>query len=192
MSVVKTYQHTKAIGNARSTVRGAYVPILRDVTGQDVFGQETNPYGPEKANVGVNAIAVDTVQGEGILAMGRLERMSAEIVEKDVRLANKEAYRLYWLPFSWVHPNGDYHGNPQKIGDEVNPSSPVPTDVDFITNGTRVWIVLDANGLTDLEGCSAWEFTVVDSFRNGIADVVEYEAVVYRSEGVNPRVVTLL
>lgn len=192
MSVVKTYQHPKAIGNARSTVRGAYVPILRDVTGQDVFGQVTNPYGPEKANVGANDIAIDVSSGEGLLAMGRLERMSAEDVEKDVHLANKEAYRLYWLPHSWVHAKGDYQGNPQKIGSEINPGAPVPKDVDFVTNGTRVWIVLDANGLNDLEGCSAWEFTVVDSFRNGIADVVEYEAVVYRSEGVTPRAVTLI
>lgn len=192
MSVVKTYQHPKAIGNARSTVRGAMVPILRDVTGQDVFGQVTNPYGPEKANVDANNIAIDPSSGEGLLAMGRLERMSAEDVEKDVRLANKEAYRLYWLPFSWVHAKGDYQGNPQKIGSEVNPGTPVPTDVDFVANGTRVWIVLDSNGPNELEGCQAWEFTVVDSFRNGIADVVEYEAVVCRSEGVTPRLVTMI
>lgn len=190
MNVVKTYQHPKAIGNARNTVRGAYVPILRDVLGQDVVGQETNPYGPEKENVGVSSIAIDVNSGAGVLAMGRLERMSAEDIEKDVRLANKEAYRLYWLPFSWTHTKGDYHGNPQAIGSEINPGAPVPKDVDFITSGTRVWIVLDANSLDDIKGLKAWEFTVVDSFRNGVADVVEYDAVVYRSEGVTPRVVT--
>jgi hypothetical protein len=189
MSVVKTYQHKKAIGNARSTVRGAYVPVLRDVSGQDVFGQVTNPYGPEKATA-TGTLSVDLDSGLGIIAMGRLERMSAEAVEKDVRLSNKEAYRLYWLPFAWDHQGGDYEGNPQKIGTEVNPSS--PQTVDFVLPGSRVWIVLDADGLDDLGGRKAWEFTVVDSFRNGIGDVVEYEATVYRSEAVNPREVAVV
>lgn len=192
MSIIKTYQHKKAIGNARNTVRSAYVPVLRDVTGQDVVGQETNPYGPEKASIDPNSISVDLASGEGVLAMGRLERLKAEDAEGDVRFANKEAYRLYWLPFSWTHANGDYFGNPQKIGSEINPDAPTPTEASFISSGTRVWIVLDANGLEDVEGAQAWEFTVVDSFRNGIADVVEYEATVYRSEGVIPRTVVFL
>lgn len=190
MSVVRVYQHKKAIGNARNTVRGAYIPILRDVSGQDVFGQVTNAYGPEKANT-EQGITVDLSLGDGVLAMGRLERLSAETIEADVRLANREAYRLYWLPFGWTHVEGDYHGNPQAIGSEVNPAAPTPTGVDFLTNGTRVWIVVDANGLEDINGREAWEFTVVDSFRNGVADVVEYEATVFRSEGVTPRVVTV-
>lgn len=188
MSYVKTYQHRKAIGNARSTSRGYMIPILRDVSGQDVYGQNVNDYGPEKVGVG-STISVNLTTGSGVIAMGRLERMSKEDVEKDVRFANKEAYRLYWLPFSWIHANGDYHGNPQELGGEINPAS--PRAVEHIVSGTRIWVVLDANGLTDLDDSTAWEFTVVDSFRNGIADVVEYETTVYRSEGASPRTVIL-
>ncbi|MEQ1761557.1 MAG: hypothetical protein ABL984_00290 [Pyrinomonadaceae bacterium] len=186
---VKTYQHRKAIGNARTTARAFMTPILRDIAGQDVMGQAETPYGPEKATVPAG-ISVNLATGAGILAMGRLERMSADAVEGDVRLSNKEAYRLYWLPFDWSQAEGDYAGNPQKLGPEINSLS--ASSVDFVVSGSRIWIVVDSNGLSDLSGCLAREFVVVDSFRNGVADLVEYEATVYRSEGTVPRAVTLL
>lgn len=187
MSVVKGYQHRKAIGNARSTVRGLMLPVLRDVDGGDDTGQATTDYGPEKVTVG-STIEIDPVTGEGILAVGRLERLSNDAVERDVRLANVEAYTLYWLPYAWTHIEGDYHGNPQKIGDEINPGVTSPS-TDFVTAGSRVWIVLEAESTSDLAGEKAFEFVVVESYRNGVADLVEYEATVYRSEGIAPRTV---
>lgn len=184
----KTYQHRKAIGNARATARGFMVPILRDVTGQDLYGQVENAYGPERV-VPATTITVDLSGGDSIIAMGRLERMSTEAVEGDIRLVHKEAYRLYWLPYAWAHAEGDHHGNPQSIGSELNPADVTPTQTSFLVAGSRVWIVLDVDSLSLINGAKAWEFTVVESFRNGVADLVEYEAVVYRSEGVSPRTV---
>lgn len=189
---VKTYQHAKAIGNARKAARGAMVPILRDVTGEDALGQAETDYGPERVAVAFSTISVNVSGGDNILAIGRLERLSAEAVEGDVRLANKEAYRLYWLPFAWTHAEGDYHGNPQAIGNDINPSASPSQNVDFLVSGMRVWIVLDANSLSSIIGLPAHEFVVVDVFRNGIADVVEYEATVIRSEGTVPRTVAAL
>ena len=188
MSVVKLYQHRKAIGNARKMVRAGMYPILRDTTGQDVVGAAETAYGPER-QARPEQISVDVQNGEGLIAQGRLERLTADAVEGDIRLVNKEAYTLYWLPLSWAQPNGDYQ-NPQLIGDEVNPA--FPTGADFITPGSRIWIVLDADSFEDLTGTKAWEFVVMDSRRLGLGDLTEYEATVIRSEGVPARAVNLI
>lgn len=188
---VKVYQHTKAIGNARKMARAGMFYIFRDATGQDVVGGADTAYGPER-QVLPETIVYDGGSGEGIIAVGRLEMLSADAVEGDVRLVNKEAYTLYWLPFAWAWPNGDYHHNPQSIGSEMVPTSPTPSGADFMPAGSRVWIVLDTDDYDDLSGKLAWEFVVMDSPRLGLSDLVEYQATVIKSEGVLPRTVGLI
>lgn len=188
MSAVKSYQHRKALGNARAAVRTLYVPILRDISGLDIVGGPAQPFGPERQAVPAT-ITYNPLTGAGMIAVGRLEQLSASAIAKSTVLLNREAYRLYWLPFSWIHAAGDYHGNPQRIGPEVNPAA--PRGLDFIQAGIRVWIVLDANASETLAGRLAWEFIVASTSRDGTTDLVEYEATVYRSEGAAPRTVVV-
>jgi len=181
---VRTYQHPKAIGNARQTARGSMHVILRDVVGQDVVGGTDTPYGPERV-AAVATITCNPATGEGILASGHLERYEADAMEGELRVSHKEAYTLYWLPWGW----DDYQGNPQAVGTDINPDE--PQQVDYITAGTRLWIVLDTSDLQDIHGTEAHEFIVSESRRQGPGDVVAFEAVVIRSEGTPPRQVVV-
>lgn len=185
---VKTYQHRKGIGNARSTARAMMLPILRDISGLDTYGQAETTFGPERVSA-VGTLSVNLSTGAGIVAMGRLERLSAEDAGGDVRLMEREAYRLYWLPYEWTHASGDYHGNPQQIGTEINAGT--AQLLSRIVARMRVWIPLDIAGVTNLDDALAHEFEVVTAFAQGIGDVVEYEATIVRVEGAPTRTVNL-
>jgi hypothetical protein len=183
---VKTIQHRKAMGNTRKQNRATYGYIFRTVN-WGVKEVTTTAYGEEKIP-SITQISVDPSTGENILAVGRLERLDSGATEGDIRLVNKEAYTLYWLPF-YASENTDYE-NPRNIGTEINPSNPV--GFDFIQPGMRIWMTTDSFGLQDPDGATADEFVVVSSNRLGGADVAEYEATVVRSEGA-PRIqVTLI
>jgi len=194
---VKTIQHPKAMGNARTAARGFMVPIFRPSVGPDVVtdGSAATDYGPERYAPGA-AHVVDELTLDGIVAFGRLEALGADGASQDVRLTNKEAYRLYWLPASYSGSRTDHSSNPINLGAEINPSA--PQEVERLHANTRVWIVLDSayvpgkSDLSALNGAVATEFVVLDVFNDATGDLVEFGATVVRSEGSTRMVVSII
>lgn len=181
---VKTFQHPKALGNARASVRGYMFPVFRDDV-EDWQGGET-AYGPENSRPG-ETLAADLATGEGIIASGRLERIPPDSALADPRIARKEAYRLYWLPFRYGDTTNDWNvGNPGRLEAGVLP----------LAQGMRIWLPTEATvspvpsyASDSVAGMELTEFQVVGDSSNVMGEAVEYEALVVRADGKPKRTV---
>jgi hypothetical protein len=182
---IKSVQHRKAMGNARTEARAFMLPILRDAVGPDYVGATSNAYGPERVDAAYQ-LTIDKETTQNIIAFGRLEAFSSEQVQGDIRLANKEAYRLYWLPVAYSASETDYSHNPMVLPSEVNPV--FPQAVDMIAAGMRIWIALasgyipGASTAGALDASTVTEFFVVDDYSDSTGDLVEFVATVVRTD----------
>lgn len=182
---IKTFQHGKAVGNARKTARATMVPILRDFIGQDVYGDAETIYGAERTEV-TSTIFADPSTITSVLAYGRLETMSGEEAQSDAMTRHEEPYNLYWLPTNWSDGRNDY-ANPQSLGADLNGN--ISQGVETIIAGMRIWMPINYNDAPgNWEGIEFYEFNVLSASRVGGGDVIEFQCKVNRTEGTQARI----
>lgn len=186
-SGVKTLQHPKAIGNARTQARGFMFPVL--ISDLD-FTETVTAYGVERgpSTDPSSHIPFDPATNYGIIAVGRLERIPTESALKDVRIVQREAYRLYWLPSGYQGSGNDYNrGTPSPLDDQLL-GDPSPT-LGFrkLEPGMRVWISAEAVGgvpkeTNQIDDALMVAFEVIEAPVNVSGEVIEFEAIIAKDE----------
>lgn len=175
---VKTFQHKKAMGNARTQVRGFMFPIFYDAP-----TATATPYGTEPPRPGSSTLTFDRETGAGIIAMGRLERVDPSTLADSVRVSYKEPYRLYWLPYGYEETS-DYAANPPSLTEELG----VDTGLRSIAPGMMLWLATtclispphNPADLANYEGEEAVCFRVMEAPISVLGDVLEHEALICR------------
>ena len=88
--MLKSFQHPKAMGNARRGLRGLMFPVWFVTT----VKAETS-FGPEPGNP---VAALPSLSHSVYTFVGRIEPVPAEEHLADDRIKSREAYRMYYLP----------------------------------------------------------------------------------------------
>lgn len=189
---VKTLQHPKALGNARQVVRGTYHLIYSDVS--DLRPVADTAFGMERNAVGsTGSLAFD---GTYVVGAGRLEPVSEEMKALDSRIADKEAYRLFWLPYAYgLAPDleAQRDGN-QSVTTPIDESNGTGSNVELLP-GVRVWINIKAEASTthpnDEEQVYLDAFIVVENAQPNLGDILEFPALIVRDKTQSPRTLTI-
>lgn len=179
---VKTLQHPKALANARQVVRGTYHLIYSDQLNEDAILDTL--YGPEKNQVGSQY----TLTGDStmVVGAGRLEPVPEEMKALDSRIAEKEAYRLFWLPYNYGGTNAQEASNDgyQAI---TTPLVAGGSRVEMVP-GMRVWINLtttpDQYEPVDGgdNGTALDAFVVVENTQPNLGDILEFQALIVKDK----------
>lgn len=173
MGVVKSFQHPKAMGNARAGVRGLMFPIFWYENQQ---GSVSTPYGLEDVRLGPTATLAT------LFAVGRLSPVSEETALQDERLKEKEAYWLSWLP---LDPATDYSG----IVAAAQQYSPLTlalpageTDPVVVREGQTLFMALRTRSGVIPTNDPLIPLRVISAHENLQAEELEWTALVVRDE----------
>lgn len=191
VGAVKTFQHAKAMGAARTQSRGFMFPIYGGP--EEGLPTQRTDFGYDKVPQN-DTMGIDSGPGVGLLCHGRLELVSTEVSVQDVRIAHKEAYRLFWLPFD---PATDWtNGNPVLAPDTQTQG------MRKLAPKQRIWIATesvvaharsDRQEMRGLQGAETDDgqwltgFDVIEAPFNAAGEIVEYEALIVRVEGARRR-----
>ena len=179
---VKTLQHPKALANARQVVRGTYHLIYSDRLNEDAIIDTL--YGPERNQVGFpNSLIGDSTN---VVGAGRIEPVPEEMKVLDSRIAEKEVYRLFWLPYNYGGNNLSeawFDGNQAITVPLIASGSRIE-----MVPGMRVWINL--TGSPDMlepvdGGDNRWAldaFIVVENSQPNLGDILEFQALIVKDK----------
>lgn len=186
--MVKTFQHVKATGNARTLVRSTMFPVyyLSAEPTETAFGQE-------RARAGAST----TVTADDIIAFGRLEPITGEVHLADSRFKDKEAYTLRYLPAddSYDYTSGEVQDaeGPAHSGTILDTGAPppiqaappllvIPGRTDGVLHLQDLLYIGARLGRVPQVGDLLTPFRVVGVVTNRQSDAPEWEAVIVRDE----------
>lgn len=183
-SGVKTLQHEKTAGLVRSQARAAHFPIFYERR------KTVNQYGPEEGSSLPVTFSVSSSTSSGIIATGRIVRESAEAAVVDSRIADREAWRLFWLPYSRPSGSSDF-ANPLPVDSDLIPDA--PSSLQTLRAGLTIWLptvngapVCEIGPFSDLasfDGQPVEAFYIVEAPFSNMGEMYENEALVVREEG---------
>lgn len=181
---VKTIQHRKATGNARAQVRGFMYPVFY-VSNNPLTRDVPLAYGPENATLTPSTFDFSASPPSGVIAAGRLERIPAETELQGVSIKNREAYRLYWLPFFYNGAMSDWSNQylEAQLGEVAG--------VKQLESGMVIFLPTEAStapgnvwtGGTEYDGMQLIAFDVLAAPINVLGGNIEHEAIIARRDG---------
>jgi len=190
---VKTIQHRKATGNARAQIRGFMYPVFY-VSGNPLTREVSLAYGPENPVLTPSSFNFSTFPPSGVIAAGRLERIPAETELQGVSIKNREAYRLYWLPFFYNGAMSDW--SDQYLEAQLGETPGVRQ----LESGMVIFMPTEASvapgnvwtGGTEYDGMQLIAFDILAAPINVLGGNIEHEAIIARRDGQDQIVVSAL
>lgn len=185
--MLKRSQPGLTMAKARKQIRSSMFPVFSD----NSRSETTNDYGVEENPTPSGTLSVDSSTATNIMAEGYLERINPGHKATIIQDAQKELFTLYWLPWSLENDGSAI----AKFGTSLAPNH---TDIRYLESGMKVYLpvagteTLNTNrDLSAYNGVQVEEFEILSAPINNLGNVICYEAIVAKVEGIARRTISV-